>query len=113
MQQSSLQDAQSGLQEAMLQIYVPRKQSCVPRAQFCVPGEQVCVPGEKLVKLPGPQPGYVERLPADDKPGLGRPGRNPIFNKIVFWTGTRPCTLEFQAAHDAPIFKISIFWKFI
>ena len=32
-----------------------------------------------------------------------------ILIKIYFWTGTRRCTLGFQAAHDTPIFKKSIF----
>ena len=66
-----------------------------------------------LVKLHGPQLGYVERFPADDKPGPGQPGRNLNFIQIYFWTGTRPPNSCFQAAHDTPSFKKSFFLKFI
>ena len=55
---------------------------------------------------------YVERFPADDKPSLGQLGRNRHFINIYFWTGARPWTSCFQAAHGTPIFKKSIFWKF-
>ena len=47
---------------------------------------------------------YVEWFPADDKPGLARPGRNRNFIKIYFWTGTRHRTLRFFSAH-APLIK--------
>ena len=58
--------------------------------------------------------GYVERLPADDKPGPGRPGWDRNFIKKLFLDRNQTLyTLGFQAAHDTPIFKKSIFWKFI
>ena len=45
-------------------------------------------------------------IPGHDNPPVraGRAGTE-FFIKIYFWTGTRRCTLGFQAAHDTPIFK--------